>query len=69
MGTARAWLALSGVCPACKERVEKPMGRAGALFSGIIHHLTISEARALAVAKKSIKKAFFSLDYGLEPRP
>jgi hypothetical protein len=43
------------------------MGRAGAVFSGIIHHLTISGARALAVAKKSIKKALFSLDYGLEP--
>jgi hypothetical protein len=43
------------------------MGRAGAVFSGIIHHLTISGARAWAVAKKSIKKALFSLDYGIEP--
>jgi hypothetical protein len=51
MGTARAWLALSGVCPACKERVEKPMGRAGTVFSGIIHHHSISGA-GLAGRKK-----------------
>jgi hypothetical protein len=43
------------------------MGRTGAVFSGIIHHLTISGAQALAVAKKSIKEALFSLDDGLEP--
>ena len=34
-GTARARLALSGVWPACRQRVEKPIWRAGSVWSAI----------------------------------
>src|SRR5260370_16160168 len=42
MGTARARLAESGVCPACRDFVAKPSSRAGTVLSAIFVQDTLS---------------------------